>query len=192
MSKKISNALDEFQAKEKIESIFPDPHIRNIGIGILAEGIIKANSIRRDNWAITNSDSYPNSIWFQVGHYATICLEKNSIWLALDKEQIENPVDNKITFLSSNEFGWEPVKWHFKDKHKPGVPFSINGYYSPKSNASHSVIWPYMRNLLFEFISKAEEIGQPMQRPTKLLHNPCILIYLRNNLKIEIPDPQYN
>jgi len=195
MSKKISNPLDELQAKELFESILPDILVRDVGLSILADGIIEANFHRRDNWAVTNTKNYPDSIWFQVSHYATLTLENNSIWIALDKQLIENPINNNIAFLSENEFGWKPDldgTPQFKDKHKPGIPFSINGYYVPVSYESHAEIWPYMRRLFFEFIFKAEYIGQPMQQVTKDLHIPGILMYLRNKIGKHIPDPLYN
>jgi hypothetical protein len=194
MIKKISDPFDELQAQELIETILPNKVIRDIGLSIFAEGIIKANSYRRDNWAITNA--YPTKIWFQVGHYATVTFESKSIWLALDKQLIENPIENNISFLSANEYGWMPYKEglsQFKDRHKPGNPFSINGYYVPTSLATHKEIWPYMRKLFFEFICKAEDIGQStMHSPTKKLHVPGVLIYLRKATRKDIPDPFYD
>jgi hypothetical protein len=192
MNQKTSNPLDETQTKKLIESILPETHVRGIGLSILADGIVESNFHRRENWAVTNND--PDSIWFQVGHYAALTLERNGIWLALDKQLIEIPLTD-IAFLSKNEFGWSPDRkglFQFKDKHKPGKPISINGYYVPVSYKSHIEIWPFMRRLFFEFIFKANYIGQPMLTPTKKLHNSCILAYLRNELGKNIPDPLYD
>jgi hypothetical protein len=194
MIKKISNPVDEFQAQELVETILPNKVIRDIGLSILAEGIIKANSYRQDNWAITNA--YPEQVWFQVGHYATVVFENKSIWIALDKQLIENPIGSNISFISANEYGWKPAKEglsQFKDRRKPGNPFSINGYYEPKSLEAHKEIWQYMRELFFEFISKAEDIGQStMHLPTKKLHVPGILMYLRKATRKDIPNPFYD
>jgi len=193
MIKKILNPLDEHQAKDLIESVLPDILVRDIGLSMLADGIIEANFHRRDNWAVTNA--YSDTIWFQVGHYAAMTFEKKKIWLALDKQLIEKPIDNAIPFLSANEYGWEPYREglsQFKDKHKPGIPFSLNGYYLPVSYESHGEIWPYMRRLFFEFIFKAEYGGQSTMLPaTKKIHTPGILMYLRNKKGMHIPDPLY-
>jgi hypothetical protein len=193
MIKKISNPIDEVQAQKIIETILPTPHIRDIGLSIISDGIIEANFHRRNNWAVTNV--YSERVWFQVGHYATVTLENDSIWLALDKQLIENPIEKGISFSSANKFGWNPGNGssQFKDKHKPGRPFSINGYYIPPSFESHQEIWPYMRRLFFEFIFKAEYIGQSTMLPaTKRLHIPGILMYIRNKTGKHLPDPLYS
>jgi hypothetical protein len=189
MNKKEFTPLTVLQTKELVESILPEKYIREIGLFILAEGIKKTNSYRRDNWAVTQV--YPNTLWFQVGHYATLIFEKKGLWLALDKELINSSPNKGLTFLSANKFGWKPDGIQFKDKHKPGIPFSICGYYLPKSQESHREIWPYMSKLFYEFIYKANDIGQVMTSTTKKLHNIGILNYLRKELGEDIPNPVY-
>jgi hypothetical protein len=144
----------------------------------------------RNIWAVTNTDSYPDSIWLQVGHYAVMMLTEEQIWLSLDKQLTESPVREDMVFTSANRWGWQPQEgdlYQYKDKFKPGNPFSINGYYKPVSEESHDKIYPELKRLHFEFLYKVAVVGQSMHKETQNLHLPGILIYLRNELSKACP-----
>jgi hypothetical protein len=191
-----SNPCSEMDAKEKIEFLLPDPVFRQYCLSMFAESIIEANFYRRDNWAITSPLKYPNEIWLQVGHYMSFMLSENQTWLALDKQLVDTPLHNDFDFNKPiPEYGWKPQIGglnQYKDKFKkPANPISVNGYYTPISAISHVEIWRKMRRLHFEFIYKVTQVGQSMVSDTKGLHLPSVLMYLRNELGIHVPDPLY-
>ena len=190
----IKNPYSETEAREKIESILPDSKIRKIALEMLADSIIYANSLSRNIWAVTNTDKYAESIWLQAGHYAVFILEKGRIWMSLDKQLIDNSVRDDLLFTQVNKWGWQPDlegTYQYKDKYKPGNPFSINGYYQPVSDTSHPEVYPELKRLHFEFLYKVSIIGQSIHKKTQNLHLPGVLMYLRNELDKHIPDPLY-
>lgn len=196
MTNTISNLNSELEAKEKIESILPDPLIRRISLSMFAEIIVEANRHKRDFWAVTNTNNYPDAIWLQVGHYASFMLLDNQTWLALDKQLVDSPLPGDFDFNKPIlEYGWTPQVGgldQYKDKFKkPANPISVNGYYKPISEASHAEIWQKIRRLHFEFIYKVSQVGQSLGSDTKEIHLSGVLMYLRNELGIHIPDPQY-
>lgn len=196
MTNVISNPYSEIEAKEKIESILPDAQIRRISLSMFAEIIVEANYHKRDFWAITNTKNYPDTIWLQVGNYASFMLSDNQTWLALDKQLVDSPLSDDFDFNKPIlEYGWTPQIGglnQYKDKFKkPANPISVNGYYRPISEKSHLEIWRKMRRLHFEFIYKATQVGQSMGSDTKEIHLPGVLMYLRNELGTHIPDPLY-
>ncbi len=82
MTNPISTPYSETEAREIIESILPDPQIRQIGLSMFAEIIVEANYHKRDFWAITNTNNYPYTISLQVGNYISFMLSNNQTWLA--------------------------------------------------------------------------------------------------------------
>jgi len=190
----IINAFSENEAREKILAIVPNPTIRKIGLEMMVDSIEYANSLGRALWALTNTDNYQDSLWLQFGHYGVFILTEGKIWLSLDKQLAELPIRDDIIFTTSNRWGWEPQKGdsdQYKDRSKPGEPFSINGYYTPVSEKLHSEIYPEIKRLHFEFLYKVRQIGQPIHKSTQKLHLPAVLMYLRNELHRHVPDPLY-
>jgi hypothetical protein len=190
----VINAFSEKEAREKIMAIVPDPMIRKIGLEMMADSIGYSNSLGRDIWAITNTGNYSDSLWLQVGHYAVFMLTERKIWLSLDKQLVETPIMDDIGFTSANNWGWQPQIGgldRYKDRFKPGNPFSINGYYQPVSEQLHDKVYPELKRLHFEFLYKVVHIGQSIHKETQLLHLPGVLMYLRNELHRHIPDPFY-
>ena len=196
MTNPISTPYSETEAREIIESILPDPQIRQIGLSMFAEIIVEANYHKRDFWAITNTNNYPYTISLQVGNYISFMLSNNQTWLALDKQLVDSPLSDDFDFNKPIlDYGWTPQIGglnQYKDKFKkPANPISVNGYYKPISEMSHGIIWLKMRRLHFEFIYKVTQVGQSMGSDTKNIHLPGVLMYLRNELGIYIPDPLY-
>ena len=194
MAKVISNRYSEIEAKEKIEFILPDPQIRQISLSMFAEIINEVNYHKRDFWAVTNPN--PDTIWLQVGHYASFMLSDNQTWLALDKQLVDSTLPDDFDFNKPIlEYGWTPQIGglnQYKDKFKKTPnPISVNGYYKPVSKKSHVEMWRKMRRLHFEFIYKVTQVGQSMGSDTKEIHIPGVLMYLRNELGIHVPDPLY-
>lgn len=192
MSSHIQDPDDRFEAAIKIEEILPNPETRRMLLQGFIDSILFADLFGKNNWAITNHQNYPNEVWLQVGHYATFTLENGMCWLALDRQLTESPLKGDATFQDSNEYGWSYSReglHRYKDRSKPGMPISINGYYNPVSSESHRLIWPKIMRLHSEFIYKANQVGQPMQSATRDIHLPGVLKYLRYEFQCYVPDP---
>jgi len=183
---------DENEAKEIINDKIPDIAMRQMILTIFSDAIIEANQDGDDQWAVTVSST--NDIRFVVGHYIAITLYSEGLWVALDKQQYDSMLQ-----LRQNDYGlfkncWEPdlidVKGSYPCyKNRDKERFSINGFFSLKNACPDSI--PILRSLLFAFIQKAIDYGQPIVSRTKAAHSSGIIKYLRNELRREIPDPNY-
>jgi hypothetical protein len=194
MPSSIQDPHSEMEAKAKIEMILPDPANRRLCLSMLADSIQFINSLGRDWWAVTNTYNYPDSIWLQAGHYAVFMLDKNQVWMALDKQLVESPLRTDLDFRSSLTQGWTPQVGgldQYQDRFRTGKKFSINGYYKPQTLEQHAQVWPKIKRLHFEFLYKASVVGQSMRSDAKALHLPGVLKYLRNEFERHLPDPLY-
>ena len=183
---------DENEANVIINEKIPDLAMRQMILTILSDAIIEANQDGDDQWAVTVSST--NDIRFVIGHYIAITLYSEGLWLALEKQQYDSMLQLRQNDFSLFKNFWEPdlidVKGSYPSyKNMDKEPFSINGYFNLKNACPDSI--PILRSLLFVFIQSAIDSGQPIMPQTKAAHSPGIIKYLRNELKREIPDPNY-
>jgi hypothetical protein len=75
----ITDRCNETEARIKVETIMQEPMVCRIGLEMMADAILFANSLSGNIWAVTNTDNYPDSIWLQVGHYAVMMLTEGQI-----------------------------------------------------------------------------------------------------------------
>jgi hypothetical protein len=171
----------EGEAEQLICSILTEPDTRQQCLTVLAEGIEEANRHGRDLWAVRHTTEKVRLI---VGHIIICTLanrpERGPIWMALDKGLLG----------ASNSLLERSGDWEWDVDVYPEYPTieSRNGYYSPSKK--HTEIWPTIRHLHFESISKAAN-KTTMDPRTPQGHSSEIFRYLRSELERHVPDPLY-
>jgi hypothetical protein len=178
-------------ARKLIEWRVQDSKVRFQYLSILADAIVKANSIDISQWVVTTKNNVPRLV---VGHYYTYTLDDISkgVWLALDTESLETL--RRRGALGALENAWKPdlpTEYpHYKDKSGTHNPFSTNGYYD--LSVPDPSIWAIVEKLSFGFISKAldPDIGQSMRPSSRKAHASGVLKYMRSELGRQIPDPR--
>lgn len=143
---------------------------------ILLEVINYASSFGSSKWCIQCSQG---KIRLLVGHLILFTIEKECLWLALDKKL----VDSSPVSLDQVDF-W---KWDKNDYPIFKLIDSINGYYlSSDLNG-----WQQIRQLHFESIKKTANKYNHLDKRSQLHHCAEILDYLRNELDQIVPEPVY-
>ena len=111
--------------------------------------------------------------------------------LCLFTGSVHNP-----TLEQFSGWGWKPDEpdnpgayLYYKDRSRKEI-FSINGNYQITQN--HDRNWPHIRRLFFDFLYKAVYYGQKMDGRTPDMHAPGVLKYIRNELGVHVPDPQFS
>lgn len=178
----------EMVVRNLIESTHPNPVTRHQLLHVFAEGIQEVNRYGRSNWLV----SCDHTIRLVVGHYIICEADHENVWLTLDKEAVESPW-YAITKDQLKGMGWnqdDPVNTYafpvYKDRsHRE---FSINGIYKL---SCFDDSWVHIRHLYFSFIYKAVQYGQRMTSSQPASHSPAVLMYIRNELGVHVPDPQF-
>ena len=171
------------ELKQQKLSILPRTGSREMCLMAFADAIAEADVHGRDKWAVTHKAGKVRLI---VGHLIVCTLEDRPkhgpIWMALDRGLLKT--SNYESLLEqSADWEWDIEKYPEYPKIQ-----SRNGYYRPSER--HSEIWPAIKQLHFESISKAAT-ETTMDRRTPRGHSPEVLEYLRKGLGRQIPDPPY-
>jgi hypothetical protein len=188
----MQNLHDEKEAQAVIESACPDPMIRQVALSIFGEAIREVNVYGRDTWALRVEET----MRLTVKHYYVCTLGETGVWLALDDRSDSSQNIYSPTRQQLQTWGWvqdqpgQPGAYPTYKDASLRTDFSINGSYAidPKQ---HDGAWPHIRRLFFDFIYKAIYYGQPMDLRTPGLHSPGAVKYLRNSLRMNLPDPLY-
>lgn len=191
------NPDSEFDAQRIMETLCPNPELRDTYVSIIADGIIEANRYSRNCWCLNMSDG---TIRLTVTHYYVCTIEQNGIWLALDNNFLHDNEHNQKylpTIHQLNEWGWAIDNREtqrgayptYKDRSRR-VDFSVNGFYSIGKN--HQEAWKHIRRLFVGLIYNAIYYGQDMDDRSPEKHCSGFLKYIRNQYCIEVPDPLYD
>ena len=183
---------DEIEARKIINKKLPDLDIRQKCLSILADAICHANQEACNQWAVTVSNS--NGVRLVIGHYITITIHSEGLWLALDKGHYASLQASKQKSFGLFRKAWEPDELGKKGSYpfyqnRARDHFSINGFFRLETADRDSL--SIVKQLLFEFINNAVESGQRIVPRSKSAHSSGIIKYLRNALKRTIPDPGY-
>ncbi len=173
----------EKEARRLVDSVLPEPDIRQKCLKVFADAIAEANVHGRDKWAVTHTTDKVRLI---VGRII-VCTLRNRpdhgpIWMALDKALLRS--SDKQPPLEQSGY------WEWDNEAYPEYPLiqSRNGYYL--LSVGHAEAWPMVRRLHFESIYRAA--NQTTMNPgTPKGHSSEILKYLRNELGRHVPDPLF-
>jgi 5-methylcytosine-specific restriction protein A len=171
----------ENQVHQIIRSLLPQEGKRRLCLEMFVEVINHANSCGGDKWGVYCE---PNKVRLLVGNLIVFTIEKGNIWLALDKESIEASDETERLLLEVNEWQWDKDDYPMYSQVS-----SRNGYYTPSEN--HPEIWPVIRSLHFEFVSKVAQKYRKLRMTSQAKHSSVLLSYLRSETKQLVPDPIY-
>ena len=163
--------------------LLPNEKNRKICLSLFSEALNKANSFGSNKWgAYYQSDGI--GIRLLVGNLIVFTIHKGEIWLALDK-QILN--ESKVTQdLLENTSGW---RWD-TGRYSEYIPVpSKNGYYVTSEDDLR--IWPYIRDLHFAYIKKVAEKYEWLNIRSQRKHSRDLLNYISIELEKDIPNPNY-
>ncbi len=165
--------------EDVIKFLISDKEKRQNFLLILSEIITKTDSFGKSKWGVHCRN---NTIRLLVGNIIVFAIEKECIWLALDKN-LAISFEKELALLES--YG----SWKWDEKDYPAykqVP-SRNGYYL----SSDSDAWLIIKKLHLEFIKKVTKKYKRLNKRSQIYHSPELLSYIRNELKQSVPAPVY-
>lgn len=166
--------------EKTINSLIPDQENRKLSLNIFLETIRFANSFGSNKWG--TSTKY--RVGLSIGSLIIFTIEKDRLWMALDKEFM-NLYQDDIEFLISSGY-WE---WDEKVYPEYNSIQSKNGYYVPCSESLN--IWNIVKKFHFQSIKKESEKRQQLKINSQEIHNPALLAFLRKELNQPVPEPIY-
>lgn len=172
--------IDEL--KEAMTPLFPNDEYRKICLRLFLEALNKANSCGNNKWG---AYYYNEGVRLLVGNLIVLTIHKNGIWMALDKQSLNEMKDTQI-LEESHLWRWETGDY---SEYKP-VP-SKNGYYTPSNEDLY--IWPLIRDLHFRYIEKVANKYKWLNYKSQSTHSDKLLYYLKDELGLQsIPIPIYS
>jgi hypothetical protein len=178
------NQPDITKVKKAITLLLPNEKTRKICLSLFLEALIKANSFGSNKWgAYYQSDGI--GIRLLVGNLIVFTIHKGEIWLALDKQLLNESKSKQDLLENTRSWRWETANY---SEYKP-VP-SRNGYYLPSEDKLQ--IWPNIRGLHFAYIQKVAKKYEWLNIRSQQKHAPDLLSYMRIELNKDIPNPNYD
>ncbi|MFM6355085.1 MAG: hypothetical protein ACKPH7_10555, partial [Planktothrix sp.] len=169
----------------EIDNLLKIQKNQNIVFIILLDSIKHCHNCGSDKWAIYyKPDQY--KIRVIVGNLIVLSIEKRGIWLALDCEILEENKEYQDYLEKIDTWTWDNHDYPSYSQ----VP-SKNGYYNPSENYDYIKDWNIIKIFYFSFIKKACAKYSKINQKSKLNHQPEIIQYLCNCLKIFVPQPGY-
>lgn len=166
-----------------MESLVPGKEKRQHFLSIFLEAINHANSLGSNKWGV-QCVAEEEKVRLLVGSFIVLTVGKGRLWLALDEELLKT----KEKALSLENF--EQWQWDKDDYPVYRKVLSRNGYYNPSQNKFE--LWNKIKDLHFEFITKVANRYSSLQIKSQSKHQPALLLYLRQELKQFVPDPNYD
>lgn len=175
------NRYDEGDVKNIVSHLLPQEEKRNLCLKIFTEAVNFAHSCGNDKWG---TYYLPNKVRLLVGNLIVFTIERECVWLALDKQLLESSKKYQHLLKGANSWRWDEVDYPAYSQ----VP-SRNGYYIPSED--HLEIWPVIRSLHFEFIDKVAAKYEKLKTTSQAKHSSAVVSYLRNELGQFVPAPVY-
>ncbi len=172
---------DEVEIRNIVRRLLPQEEIRNLCLKIFVEVVNHANSCGNDKWG---TYYLPNKVRLLVGNLIVLSIERNCVWLALDNQLLESSEKYQHLLKETNNWQWDKDDYPTYSQ----VP-SRNGCYTPSEN--HLEIWPVIRSLHFEFISKVAAKYEKLKKTSQTKHSSAVVSYLRNEIDQSVPSPIY-
>lgn len=169
------------RVEEIIKFLLPNEKSRKVCLSLFLQSLNEANSYGSNKWGVHYRR---NDIRLLVGNLIVFTIHKNRIWLALDKQLLNEKQDNRESLEKNKLWQWDDSKW---SEYKV-IP-SMNGYYTP--SIENLGIWPIIRDFHFEYIKKAANKYEWLNIKSQSKNAPELLTYLSKELGQNIPTPKY-
>jgi len=169
------------KVEEAIKSLLPDEKFRKVCLSLFLQSINQANSYGSNKWGVHYRR---DGIRLLVGSLIVFTIHKNRIWLALDKQLLNERKDTRESLGINKLWQWDDGKW---SEYK-AVP-SMNGYYTP--SRENLEIWPIIRDFHFEYVKKVANKYEWLNIKSQSKCTPELLTYLEKELGQSIPVPKY-
>lgn len=166
------------EVESTVNLIIPDKNKRKLYFKLLLESINLAESFGSNKWGIYYQQ---DRIRFLVGNLIVFTISNRGIWIALDKEKL------KKDQVSLGEL--EQWRWDIDDYPEYSAIPSKNGFYNPSENLK---VWSLLKKYHFDYIKKAAQKYEWLNIRSQKKHSSELLNYLRDFLKCDIPEPNYN
>lgn len=170
------------EVEKEITSLLPTEEDRTLYLPLFLEALKKANSFSRNKWSAYCKDGVMRLV---VGHHIVFTIHKEGIWLALDKQMLDEEKE-KIKLESLKNEVWRLDK---KDYPEYVMTPSINGWYTPTRGDLDS--WHIIRDFHFKFIEKATQNCKYFKLASRNKHSQEFLQHLENELGQSVPSPDY-
>jgi len=169
--------MNTMEIRSLVEELIPEPQQRHAYLTILLEIINYAHTMGAEKWCVSIRD---NKVRFNIGNLLISSLEKNAIWLSLDKNGLESISTSLQERLNP---GWDNGEWaEFR------AILTKNYYYRDSSKE----LWEEIKDLQFAVIRNACEKYSQIRSASKKLFSPDFIFYLKDELKCDVPFPQYS
>ena len=165
-----------------INSLLPNEEIKKNCLSLFLKSIKKANSYGNDKWGVY----YLNDrIRLLIGGLIVFTIHKGRIWLALDKELLDDLEEARTKLENSRD-------WHWDNEDYPEYSkiASKNGYYVPSEE--HPKISSIISEFHFEFIEKASKKYEKLNKTSQSKYTPELIYYLEAVFEEDIPKPSYD
>ncbi len=168
--------MDRNEIQNIIDKNIPTKEKQRLYLDIFCEIVMYADSFGSEKWGVNIKS---DGIRINVGSLMTTTLQFDSIWMALDKELIkENP--NELNDILSAD--WDTGEWSEYSAIK-----TQNYFYKDFSKDK----WEKIKHLHFEVIKKSSQKYYQLRTDSQKGTSLELLDYLRQEKKINIPNPIY-
>lgn len=172
------------QVQKIVTLLLPDEENRKMCLSLFAEALNKADSFGSNKWgAYYRSDGI--GIRLLVGNLIVFTIHRGEIWLALDKEMLNESKAKQDVLENARSWRWDTGRY---SEYIP-VP-SRNGYYVPSED--NLLIWSHIRDLHFAYVEKVAKKYEWLNIRSQRKHSGDLLNYIRGELEKDIPNPNYN
>ncbi|MEG3057297.1 MAG: HNH endonuclease signature motif containing protein [Methanoculleus sp.] len=173
--------LDRNQIERTISSFLPDEEYRKVCLSLFVDSLLEANSYGSKKWG---AYCYSGGVRLLVGSLIVFTIHRKGLWLALDKQLLDEKKDERRQLEASESWSWGRGEWSEYKK----IP-SRNGYYMPSKDSQD--IWSTIRVFHFEYIRKAAEKYGWLMISSQGNHSPELIAYICSELEQSIPSPNY-
>lgn len=164
-----------------------DLDMRKRCLGVLAEAIVEANTYGANKWGVHLVGAHRDRIRLLVGNLVVLSVGKHGLWMALDRQSLEESQEQKDYLEQSQDWEWDTGLYADGYPEYKQVP-SKNGYYTPSNDL---YLWLQVKELHFTLIRRTAEKYEQLNVRSQAKHSPDLLVYLRHALHRYIPDPVY-
>jgi len=159
-----------------INDLLSDKEKQRNYLDILCEIIKYADSFGSEKWGLSIKS---DGIRIKIGNLITTTIHENSIWIALDKELIENNTEKINKMLESD--------WDFGEWAEYSVVKTRNYFYRDISKDK----WEKIKHLHFGTIEKASKKYYQLRTDSQKDNSIELLNYLKREIAPDLPIPIY-
>lgn len=170
------------KVEKVINSILPNEEIKEKCLSLFLKSIKKTSSYGNGKWGVYYLD---DCIRLLIGNLIVFTIHKGRIWLALDKELLNDLNEERTKLENSRNWHWDNEDYPEYSK----IP-SKNGYYVPSEE--YSKISSIISEFHFEFIEKVSKKYEKLNKRSQLKYTPELLYYLEAVFEEDVPKPSYD